>query len=88
LPRPADHDGRHDADDEDQRKYQMLGDLSLIAVESETAGRERFGDHARLQHPPSIEAVRDMSRDQHQQDRRNELRKPDQVEVERATVNA
>ena len=62
----------------------MLGDPALIAAERESAGRERFDDHARLQHATSIESIGDVSGDQHQQERRNELGKPDEPEVERA----
>ena len=46
---------------------------------------ERLGDHAALQHATPIETVGDVSGDEHQQERRQELREADEAEVERAT---
>ena len=56
----------------------------MITAERECAGGERFHDHARLQDAAPIETVGNVSRDQHQQKRRNELREADEAKVERA----
>ena len=54
------------------------------AADAKAQGGERFGDHAELQHAAAVEMIGDVAGDQHQEERRHELREPDEPEVERA----
>ena len=72
------------ADDKDQREDRVFGDPALETAESQTRRGERLDNHANLEDDAPVESVGDVAGDQHQQERRNELREADKTEVERA----
>jgi hypothetical protein len=62
----------------------MLGDRSGRGKERERGRRDALHEPAPADDAPPVAAIGDMTDDEHQRDRGQELREPDEAEVERA----
>ncbi len=77
-------EGAAGAEHEDQRQDQLAGQKSVKGADREQQRGAAFDELREPHHAAAVVAIRDRARDQHQQESRNELRKPDQAEIERA----
>jgi len=74
-----------DTDHEDQREDRMRGQRRVRTADAQAECRERLDEHACLQHAAPIEVIGDVTCDEHEEERGNELRKADEPEIERAS---
>jgi hypothetical protein len=78
-------EGARGANHRDQREDRVLADTVARAQQREQQGRATLDELAQADDTAPVVTVCDMTDDEQQRDRRQELREPDQAEVEHAS---